>query len=209
MNAMTTHVDDEPAEQQQDPADARQVGGVDDRRQRELRDLGHPDDHQPEDRPTALHVHGRPVVDVDLPDVVQGHLQARRTPSSPTTVRWRDRRSAPRCCRRATSGRWPAARRAPGCRRVHRRRSRCCRSSLPSSTKPRIVVATSSNGKIDRNPKNDSNDALWPDLCRRQPSSVSTTTSIAVLRARHAITRSLVVHAISASPSRTASAPDR
>ncbi len=80
---------------------------------------------------------------------------------------------------------------------------RCWRSSLFCRTKPRMVVATSSRGKIDRKKKNDSSEALRPDWWRRQPSSMSTTTSTAADRRRSAITRSLVVHAISAlAPSR-------
>ncbi len=61
-----------------------------------------------------------------------------------------------------------------------------------------MVVAASRSGKIERNPKKASTDALRPEMWRRQPSSMSTSTSMLTCFARTFITRSLVVHGISA-----------
>ena len=61
---------------------------------------------------------------------------------------------------------------------------------------PRIVVAASISGKIDKKVKNARTDAFRPDRWSRHPSSISTIVSIAPDFFRIFITLLLVCHAI-------------
>ena len=128
---------------------------------------------------------------------VADHSAVSRPTISTQTLPWSDVGSSASC--------WPSTGMLPRAPPT----MRCWRSWSFCRTKPRMVVATSSSGKIDRKKKNDSSEALRPDWWRRQPSSMSTTTSMATCRRRSAITRSPVCQAIRPPPGSSRSASGR